>query len=76
MQNIAIVDQYCKARYMFFRWRYNLAFMKKMTLALGVACLVGLLAQVKFLLPWTPVPVTGQTFAVLLAGVLLGSRWG
>lgn len=76
MQNIAIVEQYCRARYSFFKWRYSLAFMKKMILALGVACLIGLLAQVKFLLPGTPVPITGQTFAVLLAGVLLGSKWG
>jgi biotin transport system substrate-specific component len=30
-------------------------------------------AQIKFFLPWTPVPITGQTFAVLLAGVYLGT---
>jgi len=35
----------------------------------------GLLAQVKIYLPWTPVPITGQTFAVLMSGVVLG-RWG
>jgi biotin transport system substrate-specific component len=27
-------------------------------------------------LPFTPVPITGQTFGVLLAGVLLGKKWG
>jgi biotin transport system substrate-specific component len=27
-------------------------------------------------LPWTPVPLTGQTLAVLLAGVALGQWWG
>jgi biotin transport system substrate-specific component len=48
----------------------------KLGLALGIACLAGLLAQVRFVLPWSPVPVTGQTFAVLLAGVLLGRWWG
>ena len=31
-------------------------------------------AQVSIHLPWTPVPVTGQTFAVLLAGAVLGPR--
>lgn len=31
-------------------------------------------AQVEFRLPWTPVPVTGQTFAVLLCGAVLGAR--
>ncbi len=45
-------------------------------MAVGMAGVVGLLAQVRFYLPWTPVPITGQTFAVLLAGVLLGRWWG
>jgi len=31
-------------------------------------------AQVEIRLPWTPVPITGQTFAVLLTGAVLGSR--
>jgi len=31
-------------------------------------------AQVALPLPWTPVPVTGQTFAVLLTGLVLGPR--
>ena len=39
---------------------------------LGFSILMGLLAQVSAPLPFTPVPVTGQTLGVLLAGVLLG----
>jgi len=35
-----------------------------------------LAAQVSIPLPFTPVPITGQTFAVLLTGALLGSRLG
>jgi biotin transport system substrate-specific component len=31
-------------------------------------------AQVEIRLPWTPVPLTGQTFAVLLSGAVLGAR--
>lgn len=31
-------------------------------------------AQLEIRLPWTPVPVTGQTFAVLMSGVVLGAR--
>ena len=31
-------------------------------------------AQLEIRLPWTPVPVSGQTFAVLLCGVVLGAR--
>lgn len=34
------------------------------------------LAQISFHLPHTPVPITGQTFAVLLSGVVLGWRRG
>ena len=41
-----------------------------------MACITGLSAQIKMALPWTPVPITGQTLAVLLSGVLLGSWWG
>lgn len=45
-------------------------------LVVGAALLTALAAQVSFMLPFTPVPVTGQTFAVLLAGTTLGSRLG
>jgi biotin transport system substrate-specific component len=31
-------------------------------------------AQLEIRLPWTPVPITGQTFAVLLSGAVLGRR--
>jgi biotin transport system substrate-specific component len=64
------------ARYNAFQWRFELSLVKKIALAMGMACVTGLLAQVKIPLPWTPVPITGQTFAALLAGVLLGQWWG
>ena len=35
-------------------------------LVVGFAAVVGLLAQVVIPLPFTPVPITGQTFGVLL----------
>jgi biotin transport system substrate-specific component len=37
---------------------------------------IALMAQVEIRLPFTPVPITGQTFAVLLVGAALGSRRG
>ncbi len=40
----------------------------------GAACFVGLLAQVSLPLSWTPVPITGQTLGVILAGSALGAR--
>lgn len=65
-----------RTKYDVFRWRYELIIPKKLALALGMAALTGLLAQVRFPLPWSPVPITAQTFAVLLAGVLMGKWWG
>ena len=46
------------------------------TLVIGGSLLIGLCAQVKILLPFSPVPITGQTFAVLMIGTLLGSWRG
>ncbi len=73
MEEVATIN---RAKYDVFRWRYGLAIPKKVALALGMAALTGLVAQVRIPLPWTLVPITGQTFAVLLAGVLLGKWWG
>ena len=74
--NMAIAARINQTKYNVFRWRYELSIPKKLALAVGIACLTGLAAQIRVLLPWSPVPVTGQTFAVLLAGVLLGRWWG
>ena len=68
------LDRWKMARYGAYRWRYQLSLTKKIALVLGMAGIAGLLAQARIPLPWTPVPITGQTFAALLAGVLLG-RW-
>ncbi|MDD4874464.1 MAG: biotin transporter BioY [Dehalococcoidales bacterium] len=65
-----------RTRYNVFKWRYNLSIPRKLIMAFGMAGLTGLLAQVRILTELSPVPITGQTLAVLLAGVLLGRRWG
>lgn len=46
------------------------------TLVVAFALLTAALAQVRFSLGFTPVPVTGQTLAVLLAGASLGMARG
>jgi biotin transport system substrate-specific component len=51
-------------------WLYDAA------LVAGFSLIVALSAQVAIPLPFTPVPVTLQTLAVLLAGCLLGSGRG
>ena len=45
-------------------------------LVLGFGTLMALFARISIPLPFTPVPITGQTFGVLLTGLLLGSRRG
>jgi len=69
------INKYKKIRYNFFKWRYEINFIHKFTLAFFFAFLTGLLAQFRFYIPGTPVPVTAQVFGVLLSGVLLGV-WG
>lgn len=58
----------------FFEIKKSFSISENILLALFYACLTGLMAQITFYLPWTLVPATGQTFAVLLGAVLLG-RW-
>lgn len=45
-------------------------------LILGGSLFIALSAQIVFRLPFSPVPITGQTLSVLLVGALLGSRRG
>jgi len=49
---------------------------RQLILATLFGALTALSAQVHIRIPWSPVPVTGQVFMVLLAGGLLGARWG
>ena len=46
------------------------------TLVVGFALLTALMAQIEIPLWFTPVPITGQTFAVLLSGAALGWKAG
>lgn len=49
---------------------------RDIALVAGGAALTGLAAQIAVPVPGSPVPVTGQTFAVLLVGTALGARRG
>lgn len=42
----------------------------------GASLFIGLMAQISIPLYFTPVPLTGQTIAIMLIGALLGSRKG
>ena len=54
----------------------SLRIVREATLITGFALLTAALAQVRIPLGFTPVPVTGQTLAVLLAGASLGAWRG
>ncbi|BDZ67842.1 biotin biosynthesis protein BioY [Methanobacterium ferruginis] len=70
------IDTYFRKRYSLFTWRSNTTLVNKVIMAFFMACITGIMAQVVIPLPWTPVPITAQTFAVLMAGVVLGRWWG
>lgn len=64
------------SRLNFYRWRYESGFEEKLVLAFAFATFTGLCAQLRIYLPWTPVPITMQTFAVFMSAILLGRNWG
>ncbi len=49
---------------------------REVSLVFAGALFVAALAQVRIPLPFTPVPITGQTFAVLLVGAAFGAKRG
>ncbi len=58
-----------------YRWREESGLIAKISAAVLFALLTALAAQVRFVLPFTPVPFTGQVLMVLLGAVVLG-RYG
>jgi biotin transport system substrate-specific component len=70
------VSTYAKAETLVGALAAPLDWARTVALVVAFSLFVALAAQVAVPLPWTPVPVTAQTFAVLLTGALLGSRLG
>ena len=58
------------------RFAQNRTRLRDVVLVTGFALITALSAQISIPLGFTPVPLTGQTFAVLLAGSVLGMRRG
>lgn len=67
---------YAKAETLTGAWLAPVDWVKSVALVLAFSLLIALSAQVVIPLPFTPVLITLQTFAVLLTGALLGSRLG
>jgi biotin transport system substrate-specific component len=54
----------------------SLTYVRDVLLVIGFSIFLALCSQIEFPLPFTPVPITLQTLAVLLTGAALGSRRG
>jgi biotin transport system substrate-specific component len=52
------------------------AWQRDLFLIIAGSLFTAALAQIEIPLPFTPVPITGQTFGVLLIGAMLGSKRG
>lgn len=74
--SVAFLQKLYYYRFQFFSWRSHSNALTLVILAVMMAAITGIAAQVRFPLPFSPVPVTGQSFAVLLSGVVLGRFWG
>ena len=54
----------------------DLNLIQKMAISIAFIAIVALLARATFFLPDNPVPITFQTFGILMMGGVLGWRWG
>jgi biotin transport system substrate-specific component len=57
-------------------WSRHRSLARDLLWVVGFSLFTAAVAQIRITLPFTPVPLTGQTFAVLLCGAVLGSRRG
>jgi biotin transport system substrate-specific component len=71
--NIMKIESLC---WEWFHWRKQARVTDKLFLSLLGATIIGLSSLVRIYIPGTPVPITGQTFSVLLMGVLMGAETG
>lgn len=73
--NINIENYYVARKNIFERFNES-STITKIVFSFLMACITGLMAQIVIPLPWTPVPITAQTFAVLCSGLFLGKKYG
>ena len=70
------IESYYDTRKNVFERIQDASMVTKLLMSLMMACLTGIMAQIIIPLPWTPVPITAQTFAVLCSGLFLGRKYG
>ena len=70
------MDNYYTTRKNVFERIHDANTATKILMSFMMACFTGIMAQIIIPLPWTPVPITAQTFAVLCSGLFLGRKYG
>ena len=70
------IDNYYTSRKNAFERIQDASTAAKILMSFMMACFTGIMAQIIIPLPWTPVPITAQTFAVLCSGLFLGRKYG
>lgn len=70
------MNSYCEKRKLVFERIKKSSNIEKGIMVILMACFTGIMAQIIIPLPWSPVPITGQTFAVLVSGLVLGRKLG
>ena len=70
------IDSYYATRKNVFERIQDASTATKILMSFMMACFTGIMAQIIIPLPWTPVPITAQTFAVLCSGLFLGKKYG
>ncbi|WP_407414105.1 biotin transporter BioY [Methanobrevibacter sp.] len=70
------IENYYAARKNIFERFNESSTITKIVFSFLMACITGLMAQIIIPLPWTPVPITAQTLAVLCSGLFLGKKYG
>ena len=70
------LDNYYNTRKNVFERIQDASTATNVLMSLMMACFTGIMAQIIIPLPWTPVPITAQTFAVLCSGLFLGKKYG
>ncbi|MBQ2831629.1 biotin transporter BioY [Methanobrevibacter sp.] len=70
------IDNYYSTRKNVFERIQDASTATKLLMSFMMACITGIMAQIVIPLPWTPVPITAQTFAVLCSGLFLGKKYG
>lgn len=59
-----------------YQWASKKSLLFSFIQIVAASLFIGICAQIEIPLYFTPVPLTGQTFAIMLTGALLGSRKG